>query len=175
MYAEITAKRPKYAKRWRRALFAPLRLSIELRSNALHWYRLHWRKNSIAIESTGALSRTIVISMVRSVTTRASGIGWLLCVVLTCLAVDSPHCDLCNGPFVVASSSSKSLVNRPLPISPKPCNGICWCCGFHGLPNLGPVLNQVNAVTADIWPDFARPVLAPRSPIFRPPRIAVPA
>ena len=34
-------------------------------------------------------------------TTPACVIAWLLCAVLVCLAVHSPHCDLCDGPFTV--------------------------------------------------------------------------
>jgi cytochrome c oxidase assembly factor CtaG len=44
-------------------------------------------------------------SMARAMTTPARLIAWLLCAVLACLAIHSPHCDLCDGPFAVALSS----------------------------------------------------------------------
>jgi hypothetical protein len=117
--------------------------------------------------------RFIFSSMDRAITTRACAIAWLLCAVLTCLAVHSPHCDLCDGPYFVTSSSHQPRVNQPLPAAPDTCNGICSCCGFRGLPNVGPVLDLVNTVVASVCPESPSPVLAPRSPIFRPPRIAV--
>jgi hypothetical protein len=107
-------------------------------------------------------------------TKRSHVIAWLLCAVLACLVVHSPHCDLCDGPFSVTFSSlQQPLANHQLPVTPDTCNGICWCCGFHGLPNAGPVLASANKVTTAIWPEPPSPVIAPRSPIFRPPRIAV--
>ena len=126
-------------------------------------------------EASGSLprSRVIVKSMDRAITTPACGIAWLLCAVLACLAVHSPHCDLCDGPFTVAFSSPQPLINRPLPTTPDTCNGICWCCGFHGLPNVSPVLDLTNTVATGVLPESASPVLAPRSAIFRPPRIPV--
>src|ERR1700739_3278478 len=105
--------------------------------------------------------------MDRAITTPACCIAWLLCAVLACLAVHSPHCDLCDGPFTVAFSSPQPLVNHPLPAKPDTCNGICWCCGFHGLPNPRPVLALAIKVTTAVWPERSSPVLAPRSAIFR--------
>ena len=117
-------------------------------------------------------SRVIVNkSMARAMTTPARVIAWLLCAVLACLAVHSPHCDLCDGPFAVALSSPQSLVNHPLSATPDTCNGICWCCGFHGLPKMSPVLDLANTVTTGVRPESPSPVSVPRSAIFRPPRI----
>ncbi len=65
--------------------------------------------------------------MVRSITTRAYVTAWLLCVVLACLVVHSPHCDLCDGPYFVTSSSVQHPVaNHQVPATPEKCNGICW-------------------------------------------------
>lgn len=128
--------------------------------------------NDLLSGAPGSLprSRVIVKSMDRAITTPACGIAWLLCAVLACLAVHSPHCDLCDGPFTVALSSPHPLVNHPPPTTPDTCNGICWCCGFHGLPNMSPVLDLTSTVTTGVLPESAAPVLAPRSAIFRPPR-----
>ncbi len=112
--------------------------------------------------------------MDRLTSTQACVIPWLLCAVVVCLAVHSPHCDLCDGPYFVASSSHQSHVNHPRPATPDTCNGICSCCGFRGLPNATPVLDLVNTVTTGVWPESPSPSPGPRSPIFRPPRIAVP-
>src|ERR1700730_1442643 len=112
--------------------------------------------------------------MDRSITTRAYVIAWLLCAVLTCLAVHSPHCELCDGAYPVTPSSlHQPLANHQVPATPDTCNGICSCCGFHGLPNASPVLALANKVTSGVWPEPPSPVRAPRSPLFRPPRTAV--
>lgn len=113
------------------------------------------------------------IRMDRATTTRAHVFAWLLCAVLACMAVHSPHCDLCDGSYFVTSSSPHPLVNHPLPATPDTCNGICSCCGFRGLPNAGPVLDLVNTVTTGVWPASPSPVSAPPAPIFRPPRTLV--
>src|ERR1700677_1660431 len=113
--------------------------------------------------------------MDRPTTTRACVIAWLLCAVVAFLAVHLPHCDLCDGPYLVASSSHQSHVNHPLPATSGTCNGICSCCGFRGLPNVGAVLGIVNTVTTGVWPELPSPVRAPASSIFRPPRIGVSA
>jgi hypothetical protein len=114
-----------------------------------------------------------VKSMDRTITTPVCVIAWLLCAMLACLAGHSPHCDLCDGPFTVDLSSPQPLVNHPLPATPDTCNGICWCCGFHWLPNAGPVLDLANIVTTGVRPESPSLVSAPRSAIFRPPRIPV--
>lgn len=114
--------------------------------------------------------------MNRSITIRACVVAWLLSAVLACLAVHSPHCDLCDGPPVTAPASSpQPFAKHPLPAQPDTCNGICWCCGFHGLPNASPVLALRNKVTTGNWPEPSSPVLALRSTVFRPPRMAVSA
>src|SRR5438270_2977518 len=112
--------------------------------------------------------------MDRSITRRASVIAWLLCAVLACVAVHSPHCDQCDGPpFVTASLLHQSVFNHQLPQKPDTCNGICSCCGFRGLPNATPVLTLANKVTAGVWPEPPSPVRTPHSLLFRPPRTAV--
>ena len=110
----------------------------------------------------------------RRIRTQAAVVVWLLCAVLICLAVDSPHCDHCDGP-IVAFSSSPSQASHQQIIPPDTCNGICWCCGFHGLPNPLPALSLTTKVTISVWPDPSSPLLAPRLAIFRPPRIATSA
>jgi hypothetical protein len=116
----------------------------------------------------------IVKNMDRSITTRAYVVAWLLCAVLTGLAIHSPHCDQCDRPYVLTTSLPQPpRADHQLPTAPDTCNGICWCCGFHGLPNASPVLSVANHVSIDVWPEPVSLVLGPRSPIFRPPRIAI--
>ena len=100
-------------------------------------------------------------------------IAWLLCAVLVCLVVDPPHCDLCDGQLTGIYSSPQTVVNQQQPATPEPCNGICWCCGFHGLPNANPVLSPVNTVASDVWPEPLSTAFAPGSSIYRPPRTDV--
>jgi hypothetical protein len=119
-------------------------------------------------------SEFIVKNMDRAITTRAYVVAWLLCAVLIGLAIHSPHCDRCDSPYFFTSSlSQQPVANHPLPSAPDNCNGICWCCGFHWLPNASPVLTLANNVTIGVWPKPVSPVLAPRSAIFRPPRTAI--
>jgi hypothetical protein len=108
--------------------------------------------------------------MDRAITTPACVIAWLLCAVLVCLVVHPPHCDLCDGPLTGISSSPQIVVNQQQPTTPEHCNGICWCCGYHGLPNQSPDLGPVNTVTSNVQPEPLSPLFAPRSSIFRPPR-----
>ena len=118
-------------------------------------------------------SRVIFNSMDRATTTPARVIAWLLCAVLVCLVVHPAHCDLCDGPLTGISSSPQTIVNQQQPAAPESCNGICWCCDFHGLPNAILDLGPVNTVTSDVWPEPLSPVFAPRSSIFRPLRTDV--
>jgi len=108
--------------------------------------------------------------MNRAIATPAYFIAWLLCAVLVCLAVDPPHCDLCDGPLTGTSLSPQAIVNQQHPATPEPCNGICWCCGFHGLPNAILDLGRLNTATCDGWCEPDSFVFTPRSSIFRPPR-----
>jgi len=119
-------------------------------------------------------AETIVRNMDRAITTRAYVVAWLLCAVLTGLAIHSSHCDRCDRPYVLtAPLPQPTRANHQLPTEPDTCNGICWCCGFHGLPNARPVLSLANHVTICVWPEPDSLVLGPRSPIFRPPRTAI--
>jgi hypothetical protein len=118
-------------------------------------------------------SRGIISSLDRPITTPACLIAWLLCAVLVCLVVHPPHCDLCYGPLTGISSSPQTVVNQQVPTSPEQCNGICWCCGFDGLPNASPNLGPVNTVTSNVRPEPLSPVFTPHSAIFRPPRATV--
>src|ERR1700758_5832114 len=110
--------------------------------------------------------------MNRHLTTMSCAIAWLLCALLACIAIHSPHCDLCDGPYFPGSSSQSTFVNHTVHDTPE-CNGICSCCGFHGLPNVFPALHPVNTQTTATWSKPSAPVLASRSPIFRPPRIVI--
>jgi hypothetical protein len=113
--------------------------------------------------------RFIFNSMDRTATTPACVIAWLLCAVLVCLVVHPPQCDQCDGPLA-GISSQQTIANQQQPATPGSCNGICWCCGFHGLPNAGPDLSTTDTVTTNVWPVLLSPVCAPRSSIYRPPR-----
>src|SRR5580698_10163014 len=93
---------------------------------------------------------------------------WLLCAVLTCLAIHSPHCDRCDGPLVASSASPAQAIHQQLE-PPDTCNGICWCCGFHSLPQPFPALTLNDRVTAAAQPEPASPPSGLRLPIFRPP------
>ena len=97
--------------------------------------------------------------------------AWLLCALLFWLTAKPPHCDLCDGVFSTVASTHQSILEDSYPVAPDRCNGICTCCGFYGLPNVGLVLIRVNIALAEIAPESPRPAFAPRSTIFRPPRI----
>jgi hypothetical protein len=118
-------------------------------------------------------SRVIINSLDRAITTPACLIAWTLCAVLVCLVVHPPHCDFCHGPLTGISSSPQTVVNQKQPTTPEHCNGICWCCGFDGLPNASPDLDPVNTVTSNVRPEPLSPVFGPRPSIFRPPRTNV--
>jgi hypothetical protein len=107
--------------------------------------------------------------------TRAGMIAWLLCAVLTCLAIHSPHCDLCDRPPVASASTGQTHADHRQPVVPDSCNGICWCCGFHGLPKAHHVAAVANKVPAEVWPEASSPTLARGFSIFRPPRPIVSA
>jgi hypothetical protein len=99
--------------------------------------------------------------------------AWLLCALLFWLTANPPHCDLCDGVSFTVASAQQSIFKHSHPVAPDNCNGICTCCGFYGLPNAGQVLIPVNAELAGIAPEAPRPAFAPRSTIFRPPRIVI--
>lgn len=116
----------------------------------------------------------IVRNMDRSITTRAYVVAWLLCAVLTGLTIHSSYCERCDRPYVLTSSLPQQFrADHQLPNVPDTCNGICWCCGFHGLPNTSPIPSLASHVTIDVWPEPVSLLLGTRSPIFRPPRTAL--
>jgi hypothetical protein len=96
--------------------------------------------------------------------------AWLLCALLLWLTVSPPHCDLCDGSSFSVALSQQSILKHSHPVAPDTCNGICSCCGFHGLPNTRQVLIPANAKLAGVSPEAARPAFPPPSTIFRPPR-----
>ena len=97
--------------------------------------------------------------------------AWLLCALLFWLTANPPHCDLCDGVSFAVASTHQSILKHSHPVTPDNCNGICTCCGFYGLPNVGQVLVPVNVELAGIALRSPHPAFAPRSTIFRPPRL----
>jgi hypothetical protein len=147
----------------------PRRLTAQIRDR---W--LPTSTTSSRLSLWWSTSSTVIFnSMDRAITTPACVVAWLLCAVLVCLVVHPPHCDMCDGPLTGISSSPQTIASQQQPATPEPCNGMCWCCGFHGLPNANPDLGPVNAVTSNVRPEPLSPVFALRSSIFRPPRTGV--
>ena len=99
--------------------------------------------------------------------------AWLLCALLFWLTANPPHCDLCDGVSFTVASAHQSILKHSHPVAPDSCNGICTCCGFYGLPNVGQALIPANVELAGVAPEATRLALAPHSTIFRPPRIVV--
>ena len=97
--------------------------------------------------------------------------AWLLCALLFWLTANPPHCDLCEGASFTVASSHQSILKHSYPVAPDSCNGICSCCGFHGLPSIRHILIPVNVELTEVAPEAPRPAFAPRSTIFRPPRV----
>jgi hypothetical protein len=127
---------------------------------------------SYCIRGLSSRFRFILIGMDSPATTRAY-VAWLLCAVLLCLAVHSRHCDRCDGPDFLGPPSPQTLVHQQQPDVPDGCNGACWCCVFHGVANTAIVIDLVNQVSSRVWPPQPSDVQAPRSSLFRPPRIPV--
>jgi hypothetical protein len=101
----------------------------------------------------------------------ARAIAWLLFALVACMAVHSPHCDVCDALDVVDAFSQHTIANHSATTTPDDCNGVCSCCVLHGLPNVGPVLDLVNAVSLGVLPAPPSPVVAAHSAIFQPPRM----
>jgi hypothetical protein len=97
--------------------------------------------------------------------------SWLLCALLFWLTTNPPHCDLCDGVSFTVASAQGAILKHSHPVAPDNCNGICTCCGFYGLPRVEQALVPLNAAPARVVPESPRPAFAPRSTIFRPPRI----
>jgi len=97
--------------------------------------------------------------------------AWLLCALLFWLTANPPHCDLCDGVSFTVAPMQQSILKHTHPVAPDSCNGICTCYRFYGLPNGGQVLVPVNLALAGLAPESPSPAFAPRSTIFRPPRI----
>ncbi len=111
--------------------------------------------------------------MGRSFTRRSCVLAWLLCALLVCLAIHSPHCDLCDGPLVMQLSSSQSHVSHSAPIGPDGCNDMCWCCAFLAVPSIAPGAIPEQRFATALWPEPPSLVLDRSLSIDRPPRIAV--
>lgn len=97
--------------------------------------------------------------------------AWLLCALLFWLTVNPPHCDLCDGGSFTVASVHQSSLKHSHPVAPDTCNGICSCCGFHGLPNVRQALVPVNVALAGVAAEAPGPAFVPPAAIFRPPRI----
>jgi hypothetical protein len=111
----------------------------------------------------------------RRLKTTSRIVAWLLCGLLVCVAIHSPHCDMCDELFFFGPSSPHADSGHPDPVSHDECNGVCSCCIFQGLPSLTPVLEPAHTVTTGIWIAFSSPLLAPCRSIFRPPRSLISA
>ena len=110
----------------------------------------------------------------RNPTTRSRAVSLLLCGLLTCLAIHSPHCDLCDELHFGGSSPQDPAANHPVPATQHDeCNGACACCLFQGLPSVIPILHPTNPITTRIWIAPFSPVLAPQRSLFRPPRLLI--
>jgi hypothetical protein len=118
-----------------------------------------------------ALLRSFIVSNMNG-GNRHRGWAWLLCALLFWLTANPPHCDLCDGVSFAVTPTHQSNLKHSHPVAPDSCNGICTCCGFYGLPNVGQVLIPVSIELAEVAPESPRPAFAPRSTIFRPPRLA---
>jgi hypothetical protein len=108
--------------------------------------------------------------MVRSGTIPFSLVAWVLCVVLTCMAVHTQHCDLSSRLSAGGSSLLQLVVDNP-DDAPDTCNGICQCCEVYRLPDTVRVTAVVHMVDAGVWPESAEPAQGLRSMVFRPPRV----
>lgn len=102
-------------------------------------------------------------------TSRAQTLAWLLCILLTCLTLFSPHCDACDGPSLAPASTSS--VQHSTPASPDTCNGICSCCVLQGLPSAAPALMTMELVAGERPPLSPEPAHSEHAAPFRPPRI----
>jgi hypothetical protein len=124
-----------------------------------------------------ALSRALIYrwDMGRSFTRRSCILAWLLCALLPCLAIHSPHCDLCDGPLVMQLTSSQPHASHPAPIVPDGCNGMCWCCAFLAVPSIAPGVTPEQRMATALWPEPPSLVLDRSLSIDRPPRIAASA
>lgn len=110
----------------------------------------------------------------RNPTTRSRAVSLLLCGLLTCLAIHSPHCDLCDELHFGGSSSQDPAANHSVPSTQHDkCNGACACCLFQGLPPVIPILHPTNPITTGFGSRPFSPVLAPQPSVFRPPRILI--
>jgi hypothetical protein len=133
--------------------------------------RLKHRKNGRHVPDCAALIYRW--DMGRSFTRRSCVLAWLLCALLICLAIHTPHCDLCDGPLVMQLSSSQPHASHPAPIVPDGCNGMCWCCAFLAVPSIAPGVIPEQRIATAIWPEPPSTVLDRSLSIDRPPRIAV--
>jgi hypothetical protein len=116
------------------------------------------------------LLRSIIVSGVNS-RNRHRVCATLLCALLFWFTTSPPHCDLCDGASVAVAPAHPSVLEHSHPIAPDDCNGICFCCGFHGLPNVRQALIPASVELASVAPQAPRSASARRSTIFRPPRI----
>jgi hypothetical protein len=143
--------------------YLALRRSIRLARSSGSWRRWTCRP--------GQALQSFILRIVNN-RSRYRVWAWLLCALLFWLTANPPHCDLCDGVSFAAAPGHESVANRSRPVAPDDCNGICSCCGFHGIPYAGQLLVRMNIELARVASETPRPALALRSTIFRPPRIA---
>jgi hypothetical protein len=117
-----------------------------------------------------ALPQSFIVSSMNG-RNRHRAWAWLLCALLFWLTANPPHCDLCDGVSFTVASAHQSILKHAHPVAPDNCNGICTCCGFYSLPNVGQALIPLNVELAGVAPELPRPAFPQRSTIFRPPRI----
>src|SRR5581483_1867363 len=98
-------------------------------------------------------------------------IAWLLCGLLACAAIHSPHCNLCDEfDFAGFSSPHAAIADQLHPAAQDDCNGTCSCCLLRALPQVTVVLSTPDSITTGVWIASSSPVQAPRRSLLRPPR-----
>jgi hypothetical protein len=143
--------------------------AIAARGGTLRRYERNGSKRTYGRNGVG-IRRSFIVSNMNG-GNRHRVWAWLLCALLFWLTANPPHCDLCDGVSFAVASTHQSILKHSHPVAPDNCNGICTCCGFYGLPNVGQVLIPVNVKLADVALESPRSAFAPRSTIFRPPRL----
>jgi hypothetical protein len=133
------------------------------------WSESGNRRAGRELSRAGPLLQSFIVSSMNSRDRHRVWV-WLVCGLLFWLTANPPHCDLCDGISFTVASAQQSILKHSPPVAPDNCNGVCSCCGFHGLPHAGQVLIPANVELTGVAPEAARPAFAPRSTIFRPPR-----
>ena len=56
--------------------------------------------------------------------TKFRTLAWILCAMMSCLAIHTPHCGLCDGVWVDGSLARFATAAHPVPNTHDECNGI---------------------------------------------------